>query len=289
MREKRHCCCCVPLPDGVMLVGIYGTAFHTGLLVIQLTHGASLAPEPHLLEPPFDVDAGEIVNSLLLASHLLGISVNALLLFGMYWGKRRLMLPWLFLQGFLASILASLACYYIALFPLKKSCLVEQPSTSSIIEEDEPNFRPIVSASTRFKVDGAEESGRRSTCQVLLWYGAIMILSILILVYYFYIVHDFLDQLKIEKKREKTQWQVDIELKESPPETPPPLPHSGIDEPDDIVVLEETIEPTTLTTSSSDATKQVTFDTTEEYIAPAPVSPKKTSRVAWQDDIEFIE
>ena len=234
----------------------------------------------------------------------------------MYWGKRRLMLPWLFLQGFLASILASLACYYIALFPLKKSCLVEQPSTSSIIEEDEPNFRPIVSASTRFKVDGAEESGRRSTCQVLLWYGAIMILSILILVYYFYIVHvstyicncttlqvvfsksfdqfcfgfqDFLDQLKIEKKREKTQWQVDIELKESPPETPPPPPHPGIDEPDDIVVLEETIEPTTLTTSSSDATKQVTFDTTEEYIAPAPVSPKKTSRVAWQDDIEFIE
>ena len=36
MREKRHCCCCVPLPDGVMLVGIYGTAFHTGLLVIQV-------------------------------------------------------------------------------------------------------------------------------------------------------------------------------------------------------------------------------------------------------------
>ena len=97
---------------------------------------------------------------------------------------------------------------------------------------------------------------------------------------------DFLDQLKIEKKREKTQWQVDIELKDPPPETPPP---PGLDEPDDIVVLEETIEPTTITTSSSDATKQVTFDTTEEFIAPAPVSPKKTSRVAWQDDLEFIE
>ena len=27
---------------------------------------------------------------------------------GMYWGHRRLMLPWLFLQGFLASILAAL-------------------------------------------------------------------------------------------------------------------------------------------------------------------------------------
>lgn len=51
----------------------------TLIFFFQLTHGASLAPEPHLLEPPFDVDAGEIVNSLLLASHLLGISVNALL------------------------------------------------------------------------------------------------------------------------------------------------------------------------------------------------------------------
>jgi len=76
MREKRHCCCCVPLPDGVMLVGIYGTTFHTGLLVIQLTHGASLAPEPHLFEPPY---VGEIFKDLLLATHLLGISVNALL------------------------------------------------------------------------------------------------------------------------------------------------------------------------------------------------------------------
>lgn len=38
MREKRHCCCCVPLPDGVMLVGIYGTAFHAGLLVIQVSY-----------------------------------------------------------------------------------------------------------------------------------------------------------------------------------------------------------------------------------------------------------
>ena len=36
MREMTHCCCCVPLPDGVMLVGVYGTAFHTGLLVIQV-------------------------------------------------------------------------------------------------------------------------------------------------------------------------------------------------------------------------------------------------------------
>ena len=42
----------------------------------QLTHGASLAPEPHLFEPPY---VGEIFKDLLLATHLLGISVNALL------------------------------------------------------------------------------------------------------------------------------------------------------------------------------------------------------------------
>ena len=35
-----------------------------------------MAPEPHLLYPIY---AGEIVRDLLLASHLLGISVNALL------------------------------------------------------------------------------------------------------------------------------------------------------------------------------------------------------------------
>ena len=41
-----------------------------------MTHGASLAPEPHLLHPPF---AADIVRRLLLAAHLLGILVNLLL------------------------------------------------------------------------------------------------------------------------------------------------------------------------------------------------------------------
>ena len=104
------------------------------------------------------------------------------------------MLPWLFLQGFLASILASLACYYIALFPLKKTCLAEP--NSNIYEA---NFRPIVS-STRLKP--SEESGSTS-CQVLLWYGAIMILSILILIYYFYIVHVSLHMVKIKIQIER--------------------------------------------------------------------------------------
>ena len=66
------------IPPNFLLIEIWPMTF-TLIFFFQLTHGASLAPEPHLLEPPFDVDAGEIVNSLLLASHLLGISVNALL------------------------------------------------------------------------------------------------------------------------------------------------------------------------------------------------------------------
>ena len=46
------------------------------LLFFQMTHGASLAPDPHLLHPPF---AADIVRRLLLAAHLLGILVNLLL------------------------------------------------------------------------------------------------------------------------------------------------------------------------------------------------------------------
>ena len=43
--EKRHCCCCVPLPEGEVLVGLYGTSFHAGLLTIQLVFGhASMIP-----------------------------------------------------------------------------------------------------------------------------------------------------------------------------------------------------------------------------------------------------
>ena len=34
----------------------------------------------------------------------------------MYWGHRRLMLPWLFLQGFLASILAALVRFIYTFF-----------------------------------------------------------------------------------------------------------------------------------------------------------------------------
>eukprot|EP00093_Oithona_nana_P010428 10428.XXX_513717_511384_1 [CDS] Oithona nana genome sequencing. len=225
MREKRHCCCCVPLPDGVMLVGIYGTAFHAGLLVIQVTHGASLAPEPEILHPPF---AADIVKQLLLLAHLLGILVNLLLISGMYWGHRKLMLPWLFLQGFLASILASLACYYLALFPLKISCIGRRDAN---FRPSLHSYSPLATASvissasiTNTRIEEEEDTSTNSTngssCQPLLWYSVIMILSLLILVYYFYIVQDFLGQLKEEKKRQNTLWKIDIELREPPEQLP---------------------------------------------------------------------
>ena len=113
---------------------------------------------------------------------------------GMYWGQRKLMLPWLFLQGFLASILASLACYYLALFPLKTSCIRE------VAAARDANFRPyrpqlltatspvISSANTRVEEEEMSAANSNSSCQPLLWYSVIMILSLLILVYYFYIV-----------------------------------------------------------------------------------------------------
>ena len=109
---------------------------------------------------------------------------------GMYWGQRKLMFPWLFLQGFLASILASLACYYLALFPLKTSCI-----RGGIEASKDANFRPLLtataaisSANTRVKEEELSAANSNSSCQPLLWYSVIMILSLLILVYYFYIV-----------------------------------------------------------------------------------------------------
>ena len=114
----------------------------------------------------------------------------------MYWGHRKLMLPWLFLQGFLASILASLACYYLALFPLKISCIGRRDAN---FRPSLHSYSPLATASvissasiTNTRVEEEEDTSTNSTngssCQPLLWYSVIMILSLLILVYYFYIV-----------------------------------------------------------------------------------------------------
>ncbi len=79
--EKRHCCCCIRLPEGAALVGMYGLALHTGLLVVQATHGRSAwlwGAEGHGWG--FDNEYGAlVVGPLVMVGHVVGIIVNALL------------------------------------------------------------------------------------------------------------------------------------------------------------------------------------------------------------------
>ena len=98
--------------------------------------------------------------------------------------------------------------------------------------------------------------------------------------------------MKHEKKRQKTLWKIDIELRDPSEEDP----EDNEDLP--VVVLDDTEEPTM---SSSDNTKQVTFSNTTssheikdissdiqpETVTPPP--PKKTSRIVWQEHVEVME
>ena len=43
-------------------------------------------------------------------------------MYGVWKGKRHLMVPWLLLQGLLAILLAGLALYYLIIFPNKSDC-----------------------------------------------------------------------------------------------------------------------------------------------------------------------
>ena len=91
-----------------------------------------------------------------------------------------------------------------------------------------------------------------------------------------------MDQLKADKKREKSLWKIDIELRE-PWEEEEEDNHESVD-----YVLDDTAP-----NSSDSKTKQVTFDTTVEITDSSTMtdqqSPKKSSRVAWQDHVEVME
>ena len=43
--------------------------------------------------------------------------------YGVWKGKRYLMVPWLLLQGLLGILLAGLAMYYLIIFPDKSDCI----------------------------------------------------------------------------------------------------------------------------------------------------------------------
>jgi len=86
--EKRHCCCCVRLPDGVLLVGLYGCALHAGLLAAQASAGWR-GPTP----PPGVVDGSTeaILAATQAAAHASGALVNLFLgEWGCYFGKRKM-------------------------------------------------------------------------------------------------------------------------------------------------------------------------------------------------------
>jgi hypothetical protein len=73
-RDKEHCCWCIGLADGILLVGIYGASFHTGLLVIQCAYGPTLTPNF-----PLDPSSTTVFHPILVAVHVLGVVVNVLL------------------------------------------------------------------------------------------------------------------------------------------------------------------------------------------------------------------
>ena len=94
------------------------------------------------------------------------------------------------------------------------------------------------------------------------------------------LLQDFLDQLKAEKRREKSSWipKIDIEIRDSSEEPP-----------ENVVVLDDHS-----TTQESSNIKQVTFNTTTTFNTTQDESspelpPKKTSRVVWQDHVEVME
>ena len=79
------------------------------------------------------------------------------------------MFPWLAGQGLLALLLACLALYYLVLYP-ESNCY------------------------------GSNAGG---DCTLLLWHSVIMVLSLMLLIYYIYVVSDFAGQLKARRERDE--------------------------------------------------------------------------------------
>jgi len=74
--EKRHCCCCVRLADGVLLVGLYGCALHAGLLAAQASASwRGPTPPPNAVHADTDV-ALAFAQAI---AHVVGIIVNLFL------------------------------------------------------------------------------------------------------------------------------------------------------------------------------------------------------------------
>ena len=100
---------------------------------------------------------------------------------GVWRNKRSLLIPWILVQGILAALLSSMALYFLVLFPEHTDCFSEKP-----MESEEKYFHPLFELyEDRTQAPFNPVQGQ---CTILLWYSVVMVLSLLVLVYYVYVV-----------------------------------------------------------------------------------------------------
>ena len=62
-------------------------------------------------------------------------------------------------------------------------------------------FRPLVLTPSSDPLDlTSSTSSSTIDCRALLWYSAVLLLAVLALFYYFYVVHELVQQLKLEAR-----------------------------------------------------------------------------------------
>ena len=101
---------------------------------------------------------------------------------GVWKSKRSLLLPWLLVQGLLASLLSAMALYFLVLFPEQTDCFSDKPSS----ESEDKFFHPFYEMYEDRTL--APFNPGPGQCTILLWYSVVMVLSLLVLIYYVYIV-----------------------------------------------------------------------------------------------------
>jgi len=130
---------------------------------------------------------------------------------GAWQSKRSLILPWLLVQGLLATILASMSLYCLVLYPMKSECLLSPSQQNTHLQNDKELIHPVYGTLIDRIPQGTFNPGS-GQCTILLWYSVVMVLSLLILIYYAYVVQEFYVQ-KLGESRERRKRKF-----------PPPIP-----------------------------------------------------------------
>lgn len=184
---------------------------------------------------------------------------------GAWRSKRGLIVPWLLVQGLLATILASMSLYCLVLYPMKSECLLlpSQPVSSLRYESDliHPVYGTLVERTSQ-----APFNPGAGQCTILLWYSVVMVLSLLILIYYVYVVQEFYVQ-KLAESRERRKRKF-----------PPPIPIIELIE-TPMRVIEDGIFVQELEDfSGNETTQQIISDTEESGSSKPPTGAVKRSQ-----------